>query len=97
MAGTLVSRNSFRQSNHRCIAVEGTSNLTISHNIGYQTSGHCVYIGYQSRFNVIKQNLVSGTKRVDRIADETDDYPTAFFNWYNPNDFIGNIAVASER
>ena len=75
----MVSRNSFRQSHQRCIVVEGTSNLTMSENIGYQTHGHCIYIGYQSRFNKVTKNLVSDTKVVN--------------NAIGPNDFTNNIAV----
>ena len=100
MEGTLVSRNSFRQSNHRCVVLEGTSNVTVSHNIGYQTDGHCIYVGYESRANFITENLVSDINYISwsyRISGETDYNPSAFLVQYGPNDLINNIAVASER
>ena len=100
VTGTQVSRNSFRQSNQRCIVVEGTSNIAITDNIGYQTNGHCIYIGFNSKFNVISNNLVSDTKLIsysDRLPYETDYNPGAFLNWYSPNDFTKNIAVGGER
>ncbi len=86
LEGTLISRNSFRQSNQRCISIEGTSNVTVSHNIGYRTSGHCIYIGYQSQYNSITNNLVSDTGYSpiswnERINGETDYEGAAFLNW----------------
>ena len=98
--GTVVSGNSFRYSNHRCVAVKGTSNLTISNNIGHQTNGHCIYLGYQSKSNLITRNLVSDTKHIsydDQLNYETDYHPGAFLNWYGPNDYIDNVAITSER
>ena len=98
--GTLISRNSFRQSNQRCVVIEGTSNITISHNVGYETNGHCIYIGFESVSNLITKNLVSDTKYIsyqERLHDESDYSPCAFINRYNPNDYISNIAVAGER
>lgn len=100
LEGTSISRNSFRNSHQRCISVEGTSNILISHNIGHQTYGHCILLGYHSRFNVVTKNLVSESKNIgwnDRIDGESDYHAAAFLNWYNPNDFIENIAVAGER
>ena len=96
---TLVSRNSFRYSNQRCVVVEGTSNVTISHNVAYQTFGHCIYLGYQSESNLIGNNLVSDTKSVGshQINGKTDNNPGSFLNWYNPNDYMYNIAVAGQR
>ena len=98
--GTVVSENSFRSSNHRCVVVEGTTNLTISHNIGHQTNGHCIYLGYESKSNLIMNNLVSDTKHIswhDRLDYETDYHPGAFLNWYGPNEYVDNIAIASEK
>ena len=95
---TLVSRNSFRNSNQRCVVIEGTSNVIISHNVEYQAFGHCIYIGYQSESNLIAYNLVSDTKSVgvNQIDGETDNQPGAFLNWYNPNDYMHNVAVAGQ-
>jgi parallel beta-helix repeat protein len=94
----VVSRNSFRQSHQRCIVVEGTSNLTMSENVGYQTHGHCIYIGYQSRFNKVTKNLVSDTKVVNNaISGEVDNFPCAFFTRFGPNDLTNNIAVGGIR
>lgn len=82
------------------MSVEGTSNVTISDNVAYQTRGHCMYIGYESMNNSITRNLVSDTMGIswnDRIPHESDYHPAAFLNWYSPNDYSHNIAVASWR
>lgn len=98
--GTLISKNSFDQSNHRCVSVEGTSNVIISDNIGYKTNGHCIHIGFQSESNLITNNLVSDTKAIktsNTLSGESDNYPAAFIGRFHPNDFTHNIAVAGER
>jgi len=86
----LISKNTFRQSNHKCIVVEGTSNIIISGNIGYQTFGECIYMGVQSHSNLVTGNLISDARKLNGIA-------TGFANWYGPNDFTHNIAVGGER
>ena len=83
LEGSRFSHNSFRESFQRCISVVFTSNITISHNIGYNTKGHCIYVKWSSQFNMITQNLVSETYRVDRPApNEDDDDPTSFYIRY---------------
>ena len=67
MEGTLIDRNSFRESNQRCISVEGSSNVTISHNTAYKNKGHCIYIGFESESNLIANNLVSDMLDIDTI------------------------------
>ena len=67
MEGTLIDRNSFRESNQRCISVEGSSNVTISHNTAYKNKGHCIYIGFESAPNLIANNLVSDMLDIDTI------------------------------
>lgn len=50
--------------------------------------------------NLISNNLVSDSRSVgwsDRIDHENDVYPAAFLNWYSPNHYFNNIAVASNR
>ena len=100
MEGTLIDRNSFRESNQRCISVEGTSNVTISHNTAYKNRGHCIYVGFESESNVIANNLVSDTidlSSSDSLPYDSDEYACAFNNRYNPNHYMNNIAVAAER
>ena len=39
--GTVVSKNTIRESNQRCIVVHGTNNMLIKENIAFDTKGHC--------------------------------------------------------
>ncbi len=71
--GTLISGNSIRGSYNRCIVIDGTSNITISENVGYFNKGHCVYIGFESMDNLIEGNLVSDNQDAhwnDQISHE---------------------------
>ena len=94
----MVSRNSFNRSNQRCVSIAGTSNVTIAHNIGYKPLGHCIYIGYQSKDNIILGNLVSENRQTwIALPHESDRWPAAFINMYSPNYFTHNIAVAGNQ
>ena len=98
MEGTLISRNTFNRSYQRCVSVEGTSNVTISHNVGYKAFGHCMFIGYLSQNNLFIGNLVSENKKLyqNNLPDH-DHHPMAFTVNYQPNHFHDNIAVAGQR
>lgn len=96
--GAVVSRNSMRDSNHRCVSIAGTSNLTISENVAYRTTGHCFYVGFESFDNKVLDNLGSVTKYArNRISSESDNYGSTFFSYYVPNRFEGNVAAGGER
>jgi parallel beta-helix repeat protein len=62
--GTSIARNSIRNSNHRCIVVEGSSNITIEANVAHDTAGHCYYIGSDARDNTLLSNIGSRTNDV---------------------------------
>ena len=47
LEGSSISKNSFHD-NWRCIVIDGTSNVTISNNVGHRNNGHCIFIGSQS-------------------------------------------------
>ena len=100
MEGTSITCNSFRGLNQQCISVEETSNATISHNIGYKTNGHCIYIGFDSESNMIRDNLVSETLDIsddNALSGETDNAACAFVSRYNPNHYRDNVVVAAAR
>ena len=100
MEGTLIDRNSFRESNQRCVSIEGTSNVTISQNVAHKARGHCIYVGFESESNVITNNLVSDTKGFSSsyaLSGENDRHACAFVNLYHPNHYEHNMAVAAER
>ena len=83
------------------MSVEGTSNATISSNVGFKNAGHCIYIGYQSESNIISNNLVSGTNSMkpnEALSGETDaSQASAFVNMFHPNTYTHNIATGGIR
>ena len=98
--GTSIARNSIRNSNHRCIVIEGSSNITVEANVAHDTAGHCYYVGSDARDNQLLYNLGSRTNNIIRwgqqISGESDHNPVTF-NLYNPvNDYIGNVAAGSD-
>lgn len=58
---TSIARNSIRNSNHRCIVIEGSSNITIQANVAHNTAGHCYYVGSDARDNALLYNIGSRT------------------------------------
>ena len=62
--GTSIARNSIRNSNHRCIVIEGSSNITVEANVAFNTSGHCFYVGSDARDNTLMYNIGSRTNDV---------------------------------
>ena len=44
MPDSIVSKNTVRQSNQRCIVVHGTNDLLVENNVAYDTKGHCFIV-----------------------------------------------------
>jgi hypothetical protein len=98
--GTSISRNSIRNSLHRCISMDGVSNATIAANVAADTAGHCYYIGFEADDNKILHNLGSRTNNRFSWRDPKPsgygDHDRATFHFSNPNnDWIGNVAAGS--
>lgn len=94
--GTSLSRNSFRQSNMRCISVDGTANATIVGNVGAEISGHCYYFSHESADNMVVGNLISNQKKQPNKIDGYDDYESdAYAIWSPANHFVGNVSIQS--
>eukprot|EP00804_Cyclotella_cryptica_P014145 CCRYP_005584-RA/>CCRYP_005584-RA protein AED:0.03 eAED:0.03 QI:259/1/1/1/0.94/0.9/20/117/3951 len=98
--GTSIARNAIRNSNHRCIVLEGTSNITVEANVAYNTAGHCFYVGSDARDNSLLYNIGSRTNDAivwgKQLSGESDQ-DRATFQLYNPrNDYIGNVAAGSD-
>ncbi len=100
LPGTEISKNSFYRSNHRCIVLEGTRNVTVLNNVGVSNAGHCIYSGPRARDNVISKNFVSDTRDIaqnKRIEGSNDHDSAAFYTWNGPNSYHGNIAVGNRK
>jgi G8 domain len=103
--GSVVSKNTIRQSNQRCVVVHGTNQLLIQENVAFDTKGHC-YItedGMEVRNQFIR-NLGAQTGIPDTIipnqgtnGDETDKEPATFWITSPTNSWIGNVAAGSEH
>jgi hypothetical protein len=103
VTGSIVSKNSIRQSNQRCIVVHGTNKLRVEENVAYDTKGHC-YItedGIETGNEFIR-NLGAKTSSPETIipnmganGDESDDEPATFWMTNPTNSWIGNVAAGS--
>jgi len=97
--GTSISSNSIRQSNMRCISVDGTANATIASNVGAGITGHCFYFDRISADNMVIDNLASNmNNRINwnNRIDGWDDYDADGFAIWSPfNHFIGNVSIYS--
>jgi G8 domain len=105
VAGSVVSKNTIRQSNQRCVVVHGTNKLRIEENVAFDTKGHC-YItedGMEMNNQFIR-NLGAQTGIPAKIIPnngangvETDGAPATFWITAPSNFFEGNVAAGSEH
>ena len=103
VTGSVVSKNSIRQSPQRCVVVHGTNQLLIADNVAYDTKGHC-YItedGMETG-NVFLRNLGAKTDVPERLipntgpnGEETDSEPATFWIPNPNNSWEGNVAAGS--
>ena len=98
--GTSISSNSIRESNMRCISVDGTANATIASNVGAGVAGHCFYFDRVSADNMVIDNLASNVNnRIhyhNRIPGWDDYHADGFAIWSPLNHFIGNVSFLFE-
>jgi hypothetical protein len=97
--GSSIARNSIRNSQHRCISMDGVSNVTIASNVAHDTSGHCYYIGYEATDNVVVNNIGSRTNDLmwwgEQVSGTNDHDQATFFFRSMENDIIHNVAAGS--
>ena len=103
--GSIVSKNTIRQSNQRCVVVHGTNKLRIEENVAYDTKGHCYMTedGIETG-NEFIHNLGVQTSVPERLIPEstilnngfeTDQIPATFWISNPDNIYIGNVAAGS--
>ena len=100
--GAVVTKNSIRQSNQRCVVVHGTHNLTIIENVAYNTHGHCFMTEDGGEVdNLFRQNLGASTHPVmsSRVLGplDSDDFPSTYWCSNPQNEWIGNVAAGSRN
>lgn len=97
--GSLVAKNSIRNTKQRGIVVHGSNDLTLKQNILHNTRGHAVMLedGGETG-NVFERNLGAVGHGVDiRISDDESDMTPSTFWVTNPqNTWIGNVAAGSK-
>lgn len=98
--GSLVLKNSIRDSHQRCIVIHGTNDLVVAENVAYKNSGHCYMLEDGGEIgNVFRFNLGSHTTAASRkvSAQETDDVPSTFWCTNPQNEWTGNVAAGSSH
>jgi hypothetical protein len=104
VSGSVVAKNTVRQSNQRCVVVHGTNQLLIEENVAFDTKGHCYLTedGIETGNQFIR-NLGAQTGIPERIipnqgpnGNETDGEPATFWITNPTNSFVGNVAAGSQ-
>lgn len=101
---SVVSKNTIRQSNHRCIVLDATNNVLVEGNVAFDTKGHCFVVETGLEIgNVFKSNLGAKSQRVKETMPqagvsgrETDDTPATYWIGSPSNYWIDNVAAGSE-
>lgn len=98
VTGTVVSKNSIRQSKQRCIALHGTDNALIMENIALETQGHCYLTedGIEMGNQFIRNLGAATSNQAILIPGETDDDAATFWMTSVLNTFVGNIGAGSQ-
>jgi len=103
-SNSVISKNTIRESNQRCIVVHGTDNLVVEENIAYDTKGHCFILedGMETGNSFIR-NLGAQTGIPDIIIPdsgsngiETDAEPATFWITNPTNTWVRNVAAGSQ-
>jgi len=103
-ANSVISKNTIRSSNQRCIVIDASNNVVVEGNVAFDTKGHCFVVetGMESG-NVFKSNLGAFTQKVHQTmpqagisGKETDDIPAVFWAGSPSNYWIENVAAGSE-
>lgn len=103
--GSIVTKNTIRLSNQRCVVVHGTNNLRVTENVAFNTKGHCYMLedgietGNEFIRNLGAYTGIQGTIIPNQGANgvETDNSPATFWITNPTNTWIGNVAAGSER
>jgi len=101
---SIVSKNTIRESNQRCVVIDGTNNVLVEDNVAFGNKGHCFVVGTGKEVgNVFKSNLAAFCGKAQSVPStsnyrgkETDDTPAAFWIAGPSNRWIGNVVSGSE-
>lgn len=99
--GTVISKNTVRDSHQRCYVIHGTHNVTVTDNVAFDTFGHCYMVedGFEQD-NKFEFNIGARTKKMPShmvlSTVESDQFASTF--WIsNPNNYFkGNVCAGGE-
>jgi hypothetical protein len=105
VSGSVVAKNTIRQSNQRCVVVHGTNKLRIEENVAFDTKGHCymtedgIETGNEFLYNLGAQIGIPAKiiPNEGPNGNETDGAPAIFWITNPTNTFIGNVAAGSQH
>jgi hypothetical protein len=105
VSGSVVAKNTIRQSNQRCVVVHGTNKLRIQENVAFDTKGHCymtedgIETGNEFLYNLGAQTGIPAKLIPDEgpNGNETDGAPSTFWISNPTQIFKGNVAAGSEH
>ena len=98
VSGSVVTKNTIRESNQRCIVVHATDNLLVEGNVALSNAAHCFMLedGIE-RGNQWIRNLGAATRSPIKVVPGGSDKEPSIFWISNPsNTYVGNIAAGSE-
>jgi len=101
---SVVSRNTIRDSDQRCVVLDETNNVLVEENIAFGNKGHCFVVETGKEVgNQFVSNLGAFCQKEQNIlitsdykGKETDDTPAVFWIGGPSNSWIGNVAAGSE-
>lgn len=94
-----VVNSSVDRSNNRCIAIHGTSNVTIRNNVAYETSGHCYFLEDGIETGITIEHNLGMAVRVPQPGTailDSDSRPAVFWITNPQNVVRDNAAAGSE-
>eukprot|EP00535_Pseudo-nitzschia_heimii_P003501 CAMPEP_0197186878 /NCGR_PEP_ID=MMETSP1423-20130617/14758_1 /TAXON_ID=476441 /ORGANISM="Pseudo-nitzschia heimii, Strain UNC1101" /LENGTH=994 /DNA_ID=CAMNT_0042638305 /DNA_START=59 /DNA_END=3043 /DNA_ORIENTATION=+ len=101
---SVVSRNTIRESNQRCVVLDETNYVLVEDNVAFGNKGHCFVVETGKEVgNAFISNLGAFSKKSqntlmtsDYRGKETDDTPAVFWIGGPSNHWVENIAAGSE-
>jgi len=98
VTGSVVSKNTIRNTKQRGIVVHGTNKLYVSENIFHNTRGHVVVLeDGGERWNIFERNLGSVGHGVEKLISrgDSDNSPSTFWITNPQNTWKGNVAAGA--
>lgn len=97
--GQYLKNSSVHDSFNRCVTIHGSHGVLLSHNVAFNTEGHCFFLEDGAELdNIFRHNLVLSTYRATEPLLPTDGSfpgPASFWITNPDNLFEGNVAGGS--